>query len=54
MDWVLPTDETLALAETITLEEERNAVPPSAADHGVEHGLTSRLKKLATHFKLAF
>jgi hypothetical protein len=55
MDWVLPTDEILALAETMASEKERNVSPPGAADHSVEeHGLTSQLKKLAMQFKLAF
>jgi hypothetical protein len=40
MDWVLPTDETLAVAETVA-SEERNVASPRATDHGVEHGLTS-------------
>jgi hypothetical protein len=54
MDWVLPTDETLAVAET-TMSEERNIAPPTADGQSVEeHGLTSQLKKLAMHFKLAF
>ena len=53
MDWVLPTDEALAVAETVT-SAERNVAPPKSADNGVEHGLTSRLKKLAMHFKLVF
>jgi hypothetical protein len=53
MDWVLPTDEILAVAESAS--EERNVAPPSAADHGVEeHGLASPLKKLAMHLKLVF
>jgi hypothetical protein len=55
MDWVLPTDEILALAETMASEKERNIAPPGAADHSVEeHGLTSQLKKLAMQFRLAF
>jgi hypothetical protein len=53
MDWVLPTDEILAVAETV-MSEERNVAPQIEADHGVEHGLTSRSKKLRTHFKLIF
>src|SRR6266702_5552956 len=53
MDWVLPTDEILAVAETAA-SEERNVVPPKAADGGVERGVTSRLRKFAMHFKLAF
>jgi hypothetical protein len=53
MDWVLPTDETLAVAETVA-SAECNVAPPMPADNGVEDGLTSRLKKLSVHFKLAF
>jgi hypothetical protein len=53
MDWVLPTDETLAVAETVA-SEEYNVTPPRAADHGAEHGLTSQLRKFAVHFKRAF
>ena len=53
MDWVLPTAEILAMAETVR-SEERNVAPSMAADHSAEHGLTSRLKKLVMHFKLAF
>ncbi len=54
MDWVLPTDEILAVAEAAT-SEERGVAPPRAADPGVkEHGPTAQLKKLAMHFKLAF
>lgn len=55
MDWVLPTEEILAVAETMASEKERNVALPRAADHGVEeHGLTLQLKKLAMHFRLAF
>lgn len=54
MDWVLPTDEILAVAEAAT-SEERDVASPRAADPGVEErGLTSQWKKLAMHFKLAF
>jgi len=53
MDWVLPTDELLALAETATSEDHSTA-PPRGTDPGEEDGLTSQLKKLAMHFKLAF
>jgi hypothetical protein len=52
MDWVLPTDEILAVAETAA-SKERNVAPPSAVDHGVERGLTSQLRKLGVHFKRA-
>lgn len=54
MDWVLPTDEILAVAETMKSEEERNVAPESAADHSAEGGATSQWKKLAMHFKLVF
>jgi hypothetical protein len=55
MDWALPTDEVLAVAETMASEEEQKVAAPTAADHSVEErGLTSRVKKLAMHFKLAF
>jgi hypothetical protein len=51
---VLPTDEILAVAET-TMSEERKTPPPTADGRSMEeHGLTSQLKKLAMHFKLAF
>jgi hypothetical protein len=50
MDWVLPTDEILAVAETAR-SNERNIAPSRAADSGVEHGLTSRLRKFAVYFK---
>jgi hypothetical protein len=41
MDWVLPTDESLAAAET-AVSEERCVAPPRVADQGVEeHGLAS-------------
>lgn len=53
MDWVLPTDEIMAVAEMVR-SEERNGTPQMADDRGVEHGLTSRLKKLAMHLKLVF
>jgi hypothetical protein len=32
MDWVLPTDESLAVAETMASEEEHKVAPPTAAD----------------------
>ena len=54
MDWVLPTNEILAVAETARSEEERNIAPLMVADRGVEQGLTSQLKKLAMRFKLVF
>ena len=53
MDWVLPTDEILAVAETVS-PEDRAIAPPKAADCGVEHGLASQLRKFAAHLKQAF
>jgi hypothetical protein len=35
MDWVLPTDELLALAETATAED-HNTAPPKVADRSEE------------------
>ena len=49
MDWVLPTDEILALVKAAKFEE-RIIAAPRAADSGIEHGLTSRLRRLALHF----
>jgi hypothetical protein len=52
MDWVLPTDELVALAKTAT-PEDCNTAPPRVADRGEEHSLASRLRKFALHLKLA-
>ena len=54
MDWVLPTNEILAVAKTARSDEERNIAPLMVADRGVEQGLASQLKKLAMRFKLVF
>jgi hypothetical protein len=54
MDWVLPTNEILAVAETARSKEERNVAPLMVPDRGVEQGLASQLKKLAMRFKLVF
>ena len=43
MDWVLVTDEILAVAE-MAASEERSLVPPRAAEHPSEQGLTSQLR----------
>ena len=43
MDWVLVTDEILAVAEMSAFEE-RSLVPPRAAEHPAEQGLTSQLR----------
>jgi hypothetical protein len=53
MDWVLPTDEILAVAQA-TMSEERNVAPQMTADRVEEDGPTSRIKKLAMDFKLVF
>jgi hypothetical protein len=50
MDWVLPTDENLAVANAAA-SEERNIVPPREADHGIEHARTSQLRDFAVHFE---
>jgi hypothetical protein len=50
MDWVLPTDELLAVANAAA-SEERNVVPPREADHGIEHARTSQLRGFAVHFE---
>ena len=51
MDWVLPTNELVALAETAT-PEDQNIAPPRVADRGEEQSLASRLRKFALHLKL--
>jgi hypothetical protein len=53
MDWVLPTDELVALAKTAR-PDYHNTAPPSVADRGgEEHCLASRLRKFALHLGLA-
>ena len=52
MDWVLPTNELMALAETAT-PEDHNTAPSRVADRGEEHGLASRLRKFALQLRLA-
>lgn len=53
MDWALPTDEILAIAKTVS-SVDCAAAPREAVDNGIEHGLGSQLRKLATHLKQAF
>jgi len=53
MDWALPTDEILAVAKTVSSEDSPIA-PTKAANSGIEYGLASQLRKLATHLKQAF
>ena len=48
MDWVLPTDELVALAKMAT-PEDHNTAPPKVADRGEKHSLASRLRKFALH-----
>jgi|SRR5437762_10395100 len=51
MDWVLPTDEMLAKAETMAAEE-CSARAPSLANSGAAgNRIASRLRKFAVHFK---
>jgi len=53
MDWVLPTDELMALATTTTSADDHNIASLRVADRGEEHGLASRLRKFALHLKQA-
>ena len=53
MDWVLPTDELVALAQTAT-SDDHNAASSKVADCGEENGLASRLRKFALHLKLVY
>ena len=53
MDWVLPTDELVALA-AMTTSEDHNTASSNVADRCEERGgLASRLRKFALHLKLA-
>jgi len=53
MDWVLPTDELVALVATTT-PDDQNTASLRVSDRGEEHGgLASRLRKFALHLKLA-
>jgi hypothetical protein len=52
MDWVLPTDEILAVAARVSVPAD-NVAPQSGTDSGMESGLASRLRKLGVHFKRA-
>ena len=64
MDWVLPTDEILALVKAeITAAEQDGAVGPSfisrsnaGPGRGIQgdNGITSRLRNFALHFKRGF
>jgi hypothetical protein len=50
MDWVLPTDEILAVAERGT-PEKRSVAPSGTAEGEEEHGLAARLREFVGHFK---
>ena len=63
MDWVLPTDEILALAKAEMIAAEDEALVPSlitrsngGPGHGntAHDGIASRLRKLVFHFKQRF
>lgn len=53
MDWVLPTDEILALAETAA-SKEHSVDSSKAANSDIEHNIGSQLRKLAAHLRQAF
>jgi hypothetical protein len=50
MDWVLPTDEILAVANAVATKES-SVIPPTVADHGAAQDPTSQLSKFAVHFE---
>ena len=62
MDWVLPTDEIIAMVERLAGKERKAAVPvPTNHINGglerskeVHNGIASQLRKLAFHFKRSF
>ena len=53
MDWVLPTDEILAVLEKVP-PEDAAIVPPKAVDSVAERSLASRLRKLGAHLRQVF
>jgi hypothetical protein len=61
MDWVLPTDEIIAIVEMMAAQERKAAAskPASHVNGGSEHpnrghnGIAARLRKLAFHLKHA-
>lgn len=53
MDWVLPTDENLALANAAT-SKVRSVSDPVSDDHPTHQLPTSQLSKFAMHFRRAF
>lgn len=52
MDWVLPTDEILAVANAAA-SKGRSVIPPTVADQGAAQGPASQLSKFALQFKQA-
>jgi hypothetical protein len=50
MDWVLPTDEILAVANAAA-SKESSVIPPTVADHGAAQDPISQLSKFAVHFE---
>jgi hypothetical protein len=53
MDWALPTDEILAVTETVP-PNECNVAPTGAVDGSVQRSPSSQLRKFALHFERAF
>jgi hypothetical protein len=62
MDWVLPTDDIIAMVERMAAKERKAAVPvPTNHINGglerseeVHNGIASQLRKLGFHFKRSF
>jgi hypothetical protein len=52
MDWALPTDEILAVANAAA-SKGHIVIPPTVADQGAARGRTSQLSKFALQFKQA-
>ena len=53
MDWVLPTDELLALAETATPEDHSTA-PPRVTEPGEEDGLGIAITQIRASSQVSF
>jgi len=50
MDWALPTDEILAVANAAS-SKESSVIPPTVADHEAAQDPTSQLSTFAVHFE---
>ena len=50
MDWALPTDEILAVANAAS-SKESSVIPPTVADHEAPQDPTSQLSTFAVHFE---